>query len=67
VLYPIELLARFLPLYRHPEQSTRGGESGEARPACFTGNESWVPHCPDFLSRLVALMHSNERRTRGPL
>jgi hypothetical protein len=24
----------------------------------FTGNESWVPHCPDFLWRLVALIHS---------
>jgi hypothetical protein len=26
--------------------------------ACFTGNERWVPHCPDFLRRLVALIHS---------
>jgi hypothetical protein len=37
---------------------------------CFTVNEGWVPHCPDFLRRLVALIHSmrlNERRTRGPL
>ena len=24
----------------------------------FTGNEGWVPHCPDFLRRLVALIHS---------
>jgi hypothetical protein len=24
----------------------------------FTVNEGWVPHCPDFLSRLVALIHS---------
>ena len=23
-----------------------------------TGNEGWVPHCPDFLQRLVALIHS---------
>jgi hypothetical protein len=22
-----------------------------------TGNKCWVPHCPDFLRRLVALMH----------
>ena len=22
------------------------------------GNEGWVPHCPDFLWRLVALIHS---------
>jgi hypothetical protein len=21
------------------------------------GNEGWVPHCPDFLWRLVALIH----------
>src|ERR1700733_8111947 len=26
-------------------------------PACFTGNEGWVPHCPDFLWRPVALIH----------
>ena len=24
----------------------------------FTVNEGWVPHCPDFLWRLVALIHS---------
>jgi hypothetical protein len=23
-----------------------------------TGNKDWVPHCPDFLWRLVALIHS---------
>jgi hypothetical protein len=22
------------------------------------GNRRWVPHCPDFLRRLVALIHS---------
>src|SRR5271156_3282707 len=62
----------FLPLYRHPEQSTRGGESGEGRPACFTGNESWVPHLPRFPAEAcgVDTLHApflNERRTRGPL
>jgi hypothetical protein len=25
---------------------------------CFTVNEGWVPHCPDFLWRLAALIHS---------
>ena len=25
---------------------------------CFTVNEGWVPHCPDFLLRLVALIRS---------
>jgi hypothetical protein len=24
----------------------------------LTGNEGWVPHCPDFLRRLMALIHS---------
>ena len=24
----------------------------------MTGNKWWVPHCPDFLLRLVALIHS---------
>jgi hypothetical protein len=24
----------------------------------FTGTEGWVPHCPDFLWRLLALIHS---------
>ena len=24
----------------------------------FSDNEGWVPHCPDFLWRLVALIHS---------
>jgi hypothetical protein len=24
---------------------------------CFTGNEGWVPHGPDFLWRLAALIH----------
>src|SRR5271154_4940010 len=33
-------------------------EVGEGRPDCLTGNEGWVPHCPDFLWRLVALIHS---------
>jgi hypothetical protein len=39
---------------------TQFGESSltQIRPAYFTGNEGWVPHCPDFLWRLVALMHS---------
>src|SRR5271155_742354 len=27
------------------------------RPAS-TGNKCWVPHCPDFLRRLMALIHS---------
>ena len=24
---------------------------------CHTGNKRWVPICPDFLRRLVALIH----------
>jgi hypothetical protein len=28
---------------------------------CFTINEGWVPHCPDFLRRLVALIDSMRR------
>ena len=26
--------------------------------SCHTGNNRWVPHCPDFLQRFVALIHS---------
>jgi hypothetical protein len=39
---------------------TRFGESSltQARRAYFTGNEGWVPHCPNFLRRLVALIRS---------
>jgi hypothetical protein len=37
--------------------------AGDAKPHEFVippvpGNEGWVPHCPDFLRRLVALIHS---------
>jgi hypothetical protein len=32
---------------------------GEAHHSfCDIGNEGWVPHSPDFLRRLVALIHS---------
>jgi hypothetical protein len=30
---------------------------GLERFLCQNGNQCWVPHCPDFLRRLVALIH----------
>jgi hypothetical protein len=36
----------------------RGDERLRGRPACFNDNKGWVPHCPDFLWWLVALIHS---------
>jgi hypothetical protein len=40
------------------EHSTRGANWESNDPASCTNNERWVPHCPDFLWRLVALIHS---------
>jgi hypothetical protein len=41
----------------HPER-TRGASWESNGPASCTNNKRWVPHCPDFLWRLVALIHS---------
>jgi hypothetical protein len=38
----------------HLERSTSGASWESNDPS----NECWVPHCPDFLWRLVALIHS---------
>ncbi len=37
---------------------SRGASWGRDDLASRTGNEGWVPHGPDFLWRLVALIHS---------